>query len=118
MSLTLTFFATLSLILVVIALVLIAVEVVRSQHLVEKVLALDTLTTVSIGFIAAICVATSTLVFVDVAIALGLVGFLATVAFARYVLERGQPAPEAEFREAARRAKAEGDAAQPVTETE
>ena len=44
---------------------------------------------VVIGFIAVIGVKTGYHLYVDIALALGLVGFLATVAFARFVLERG-----------------------------
>ena len=99
MSPLLTVFVSLSLVLVMAALFLISVAVVRAKTLPDRVLALDTLTTVSIGAIAAITIATGFLLFVDVAIALGLVGFLATVAFARYVMEMGAPPPEPEIAE-------------------
>ena len=99
MSAILTAFVGLSLVLVVASLILICVAVVRAPTLPDRILALDTLTTVSIGAIAGITVATGFLLFVDVAIALGLVGFLATVAFARYVLEMGSPPPEPEIAE-------------------
>ena len=45
---------------------------------------------VAIGFIAVIGIASGLNFNVDIAIALGLVGFLATVAFARFVLSRGK----------------------------
>ncbi len=47
------------------------------------------LTGIAIGFIAVIAVKTGFSLYIDIAISLGLVGFLATVAFARFVLSRG-----------------------------
>ena len=44
----------------------------------------------AIGSLAVIGVKTGYTLYVDIAIALGLVGFLATVAFARFILVRGQ----------------------------
>lgn len=52
----------------------------------DRILALDMLVAVAIGFIAVFAIRTGFLVFVDIAIALGLVGFLSTVALARFVL--------------------------------
>ncbi|EIM74902.1 putative monovalent cation/H+ antiporter subunit F [Nitratireductor aquibiodomus RA22] len=46
------------------------------------------LVTIAIGFIAVIGIRTGFTLYLDIAIALGLVGFLATVAFARFVLSR------------------------------
>ncbi|MEM9108174.1 MAG: monovalent cation/H+ antiporter complex subunit F, partial [Pseudomonadota bacterium] len=54
-----------------------------------RILALDMLVATAIGFIAVIGIKTGYTLYVDIAIALGLVGFLATVAFARFVLARG-----------------------------
>ncbi len=69
------------------------VRLVRGPTLADRVLALDMLVTVGIGFIAVITVRTGYGQYLDVAIGLGLVGFLATVAFARYILTRG-PRPD------------------------
>ncbi|MDJ0931792.1 cation:proton antiporter [Breoghania sp.] len=55
----------------------------------DRFVALDMLVTVGIGFIAVIGVKTDFYLYLDIAIALGLVGFLATVAFARFLLNRG-----------------------------
>ena len=55
----------------------------------DRVLALDLLVTVAIGFIAVIGIRTGYTLYLDIAIALALVGFLATVAFARFILSRG-----------------------------
>jgi multicomponent Na+:H+ antiporter subunit F len=79
-----------SLALLSLAFTLIVVRIVLGPTLPDRILALDTLVAVGIGFIAAIGVKTRFYLYIDIAIALGLVGFLATVAFARFVLVRGE----------------------------
>ncbi|CDM56906.1 MULTISPECIES: cation:proton antiporter [Rhizobium] len=54
----------------------------------DRILALDTLSGTAIGFIAVLAVKTGFSLYIDIAISLGLVGFLATVAFARFVMSR------------------------------
>ena len=58
-------------------------RVVVGPTLPDRILSLDMLVAVAIGFIAVIGIKTGFTLYVDIAIALGLVGFLATVAFAR-----------------------------------
>jgi multicomponent Na+:H+ antiporter subunit F len=82
--------AVAALVLLGLALALTTVRIVRGPTLPDRVLGLDTLTNVAIGFMAAFGVAGGLTVAVDIAIALGLVGFLATVAFARFVAVRGR----------------------------
>lgn len=65
-------------------------KVIRGPTLPDRILALDMLVATAIGFIAAIGIKTGFTLYVDIAITLGLVGFLATVAFARFVLTRGR----------------------------
>lgn len=65
-------------------------RVVRGPTLPDRILGLDMLVAAAIGFIAVIGIRTGYTLYVDIAIALGLVGFLATVAFARFVLARGK----------------------------
>jgi multicomponent Na+:H+ antiporter subunit F len=55
----------------------------------DRVLALDLLVATAIGFIAVIGIKTGYTLYLDIAIALGLVGFLATVAFSRFIHSRG-----------------------------
>jgi multicomponent Na+:H+ antiporter subunit F len=55
----------------------------------DRVVALDMLVGIVIGFIAVIALRTGYTLYIDIAIALGLVGFLATIAFARFILARG-----------------------------
>lgn len=73
-------------------------RVVRGPTLPDRVVALDMLVGIVIGFIALIAIRTGFTLYVDIAIALGLVGFLATVAFARFIMPRMQVA---EVKEAA-----------------
>lgn len=64
-------------------------RVLRGPTLPDRIVGLDMLVMVAIGFIAVIGIRSRISLYVDVAIALGLVGFLATVAFARFVMSRG-----------------------------
>ncbi|CAN7219674.1 cation:proton antiporter [Neorhizobium tomejilense] len=64
-------------------------RVIKGPTLPDRVVALDMLTGIVIGFIALIAVRTGFTLYIDIAISLGLVGFLATVAFARFILSRG-----------------------------
>lgn len=91
-------------------------RIIKGPTLPDRILGLDMLVAIAIGFIAVIGIKTGYTLYVDVAIALGLVGFLATVAFARFVLSRGKTEDDilSEAREAAsaarRQAKAEAKA--------
>ena len=73
-----------------VALLITVWRVIAGPSLPDRILALDMLTGIAIGFIAVVAVRTGFSLYIDIAIALGLVGFLATVAFARFVLSRGQ----------------------------
>lgn len=64
-------------------------RVVKGPTLPDRILGLDMLVSVAIGFTAVIGIKTGYALYVDIAIALGLVGFLATVAFARFVMTQG-----------------------------
>jgi len=70
----------------------IVVRIVRGPSLPDRILALDLLVAVAIGYIAVFGISTGYSIYVDIAIALGLVGFLSTVALARFVLRRGEVA--------------------------
>ena len=88
-------------------------RIIKGPTLPDRILGLDMLVAIAIGFIAVIGIKTGYTLYVDVAIALGLVGFLATVAFARFVLSRGKTEDEllSEAREAAATARREAKAA-------
>jgi len=88
-------------------------RIVKGPTLPDRILGLDMLVAIAIGFIAVIGIKTGYTLYVDVAIALGLVGFLATVAFARFVLSRGKTEDDilTEAREAASQARREAKVA-------
>ena len=65
-------------------------RVIQGPTLPDRVVALDMLDAIVIGFIALIAIRTGFTLYIDIAISLGLVAFLATVAFARFILSRGQ----------------------------
>jgi len=61
-------------------------RVLRGPTLPDRVIALDALVVIAIGLIGTIGIKTGFTLYIDIALALGLVGFLATVAFARFTL--------------------------------
>ncbi len=72
-----------------VAFIMTVYRVVKGPTLPDRVLALDMLVGIVIGFIAVIAIRTGYTLYIDIAISLGLVGFLATIAFARFILARG-----------------------------
>ncbi|WP_420408868.1 cation:proton antiporter [Hoeflea sp.] len=93
-------------------------RIVRGPTLPDRILGLDMLVAIAIGFIAVVGIKTGYTLYVDVAIALGLVGFLATVAFARFVLSRGKTEDDilTEARMAASQARQKAKAARKANE--
>ena len=75
-------------ILLIVAMALAFVRLIRGPSLPDRVMALDLLTVITVGFCALHAIAADEPVYLDVAIALALVAFLATVAFARYAERR------------------------------
>ena len=82
--------ARLALAMVGLALFLAFVRLVRGPTLPDRVVALDLIGVLSVGMIAAWAVAMDQPVLLDPAAVLALVGFLGTVAFARYLERRGR----------------------------
>ena len=74
--------------MIIAAFFLTVVRLVRGPSIADRVMSLDLLFTLGMSFIGVYVVATGRDVYLDIAIALGLVGFLATVAYARYVYQR------------------------------
>lgn len=74
--------------MLIVAFFLTVIRLVRGPSLADRVLSLDFLFTLGMTFIAVFIVATRRTVYLDIALALGLVGFLATVAYARFVYMR------------------------------
>lgn len=79
--------------LLLVALLLVLVRLWRGPTLGDRIMALDTLSVLSVGLIGALTVRTGLTLYLDIAIAIALVGFLSTVALARYLLARGKGEP-------------------------
>lgn len=88
--------ANIALFLMCAAFFLTAYRVIKGPTLPDRIVALDMLTGIAIGFIAVVAIKTGFNLYIDIAIALGLVGFLATVAFARFIMSQGMQAGEDE----------------------
>lgn len=78
-----------ALVILGLALLLSIVRIIIGPTLADRVLALDLMTVVALGFIGAVAVRTGLMLYLDIALALALLGFLATVALARYIMRRG-----------------------------
>ncbi|WP_455272279.1 cation:proton antiporter [Rhizobium herbae] len=85
----LTFSTSFALVTLSLGLLLTVLRILRGPSLPDRVLGLDMLVAIAIGFIAVIAIRSGFNLYIDIAIALSLVGFLATVAFARFILARG-----------------------------
>ena len=70
------------------ALVIIFIRLLKGPSLPDRVVALELIASLTVGFIATHAVATRMANFLDVAVVLALTAFLAAVGFARY-LEKG-----------------------------
>ncbi|MGY6549674.1 MAG: monovalent cation/H+ antiporter complex subunit F [Roseinatronobacter sp.] len=101
----LTFAAQLSLLIILISMAVAFIRVAIGPSLADRVVALDMMTVTIISFCGVYAVFMDEPSLLDVAIVLALVGFLATVALARYAERRferegadrnlvGKPAPE------------------------
>lgn len=66
-------------------------RLVRGPHMADRILALDVLSMLGIGVIAIFAVRAASSLYIDIAIALALLSFVATAAFARFLLERHEP---------------------------
>lgn len=82
--------ATASLGIVALAIALTLVRLVRGPHFADRVVAVDLLATLAVAFLGVFAVGVDQPVLIDVGLALALVSFVATVAFARFI-ERRQP---------------------------
>lgn len=75
------------------AMALAFIRLVRGRSLADRVVALDLITVLAVAFCALFAISADHAAFVDVAIALALVAFLATVAFARFAERRAHEQP-------------------------
>ena len=83
-----------ALVLLSAGLLLSTIRILIGPTVADRVLALDLLTILALGFVGALTIRTGFTLYLDIAIALGLLGFLATIAFARYILVRSRPVAE------------------------
>lgn len=74
---------------ILVAMLLAFIRLIRGPSLPDRVVALDLIGILSVGFIAAYDMAVEQLVLLDAAIVVALVSFLATIGFAHYVWRRG-----------------------------
>ena len=73
------------------ALLATVVRIIRGPTLADRILGLDTISILAVGVIGVFAVRTGLFLYADIAVAVALVGFLATIAFARYLLSRRHP---------------------------
>ncbi|HEV7254888.1 MAG TPA: monovalent cation/H+ antiporter complex subunit F [Mesorhizobium sp.] len=84
----------LSLVLLGVSLVFTALRVVLGPTLADRVLALDTLSVLAIGFVGVYALASGLFVLFDIALGLAAASFLSTAAFARFIRSRRVRAPQ------------------------
>jgi multicomponent Na+:H+ antiporter subunit F len=77
--------------MLVVSLFLALVRLLRGPTLPDRVVALDLMSTLAVGMMAAYAIVTDQPVFLDAAVLLALIAFLGTVAFALYVGKGGMP---------------------------
>jgi multicomponent Na+:H+ antiporter subunit F len=65
-------------------------RILRGPTLADRILGLDVLTLLGLGAIAVFAVKSGVYLYVDLAVALALAGFVSTAAFARYLLSRAK----------------------------
>jgi multicomponent Na+:H+ antiporter subunit F len=82
-------------VMVMAGVILAMVRLIKGPSLPDRVVALDTMTVLIVTFCGLYALDTGSTAFLDVAIVLALIGFLATVALARFV-ERKVARPDAE----------------------
>ncbi|MBL0370994.1 cation:proton antiporter [Rhizobium sp. KVB221] len=85
-----------SLAMLLLAMLLTVIRVIAGPTVADRVLALDQLVAIAIGFIALIAIKTGFDLYIDIALALALVGFLSTAAFARYIYVTGRNEADSE----------------------
>ena len=77
-----------TLVLMTLAVVLTVIRLILGPTLADRILALDMITMLAVGYIAAFAIRTGFTLYIDIAISMGLLGFLSTVAFARFLLKK------------------------------
>lgn len=75
-------------VILAICVILAFIRVARGPSLPDRVVALDLITVLTVAFIAVYAAYSRTIIFIDAAIAISLIAFLSTLAFARF-FEKG-----------------------------
>ena len=78
----------LSLAMLALALFLALIRLAKGPSLPDRVMSLDLTGSIVVGMIGVYCIAANNAEFLDAGIVLGLIGFLSTVAFAKFI-EKG-----------------------------
>jgi multicomponent Na+:H+ antiporter subunit F len=78
----------LALVLIGASLALVVIRMILGPTLADRILCLDTITILAAGGIGIYATRTALFLYLDIAIAVALVGFLSTAAFARYLVSR------------------------------
>lgn len=73
-----------------ISIILIFIRFIKGPNMVDRVIALDLIVTVGIGFISAYSILYNQPAFLDVAMILALIAFLGTVAFTYYIQQKNK----------------------------
>ena len=82
------FVLTIALPLLTLAVLVVFIRLVRGPSLPDRVVALDLMTTLGVGIIAAYAIGTNQAIFLDIATIIALISFLGTIAFAYYIQKR------------------------------
>ena len=72
------------------AVLLLLIRIARGPTVADRILGLDALTVLGAAILGVFAVRTGAYLYADLAVVLVLVGFVATIAFARYLLSRGR----------------------------
>lgn len=80
-----TWMLGISAIMLVAAVVLTGIRIIRGPHVADRVVALDMLCLLGVGAAAMAALVSRAIAFVDIALGLALIGFIATVAFAAFI---------------------------------
>lgn len=83
----LEFAINLSFVSLIFGLVFCLMRLVKGPTLADRVVALDLIAFLTIGFIAVYSISSNEAAFLDIAITLALVAFLGTIAFARWIMK-------------------------------
>lgn len=77
----------LSMLLLFLSMILVCIRIVRGPHVGDRVVALDMLCLLGVGIAALAAITSDSMDFIDVVLGISLIGFLATVAFAGFIVQ-------------------------------